>query len=141
MNRKKFVAALALMPAVSLVSCSNPQRENASLLTEAAAKTPISHHVFFWLKNPGSSEDLRQLIAGLRTLKNIEVVKEIRIGIPAQTEQRAVVENSFSVSELLFFENIEAQAIYQSHPIHLQFVENCSHLWEKVVVYDVEEAA
>jgi hypothetical protein len=23
------------------------------------------------------------------------------------------------------------------HPIHMQFVANCEHLWERVVVYDV----
>lgn len=27
------------------------------------------------------------------------------------------------------------QNTYQQHPIHQQFVERCSHLWEKVVVY------
>ncbi|MEC7471585.1 MAG: Dabb family protein, partial [Pseudomonadota bacterium] len=25
---------------------------------------------------------------------------------------------------------------YQTHPLHVKFVEQCSHLWSKVVVYD-----
>ena len=28
------------------------------------------------------------------------------------------------------------QKIYQDHPIHRQFVADCEHLWEKVIVYD-----
>lgn len=34
------------------------------------------------------------------------------------------------------FENVEAQNQYQVHPLHVAFVENCAHLWERVVVYD-----
>jgi len=33
-------------------------------------------------------------------------------------------------------ESVEAQDTYQSHPIHLAFIENYQHLWKKVVVYD-----
>lgn len=103
-------------------------------------KTGVIHHVFFWLKNPGSKEDLEKLLTGLRTLKGIETVRDIRIGVPASTEKREVVDNSYSASELLFFDDLAGQKVYQDHPIHLQFVKDCSHLWEKVVVYDVVDA-
>jgi hypothetical protein len=103
-------------------------------------KTGIIHHVFFWLKNPDSKEDLAKLLAGLRTLKGIETVRDIRIGVPASTEKREVVDNSYSASELLFFDNLAGQKTYQDHPIHLKFVADCSHLWEKVVVYDAVDA-
>ncbi|WP_440906691.1 Dabb family protein (plasmid) [Catenovulum sp. SX2] len=96
----------------------------------------ISHTVFFWLKNPDSIEDRSKLVEGLKTLGQIEQVKAIHIGVPASTEQREVVVNSYQVSELLMFENVEDEKIYQSHPIHQAFVENCSHLWQKVEVYD-----
>jgi hypothetical protein len=33
----------------------------------------VIHHVFFWLKNPGSKDDLAELLTGLNTLKQIEV--------------------------------------------------------------------
>ncbi|HEU0111987.1 MAG TPA: Dabb family protein, partial [Flavisolibacter sp.] len=33
--------------------------------------------------------------------------------------------------------DLEGQKTYQDHPIHKKFVEDCSHLWEKVVVYDM----
>ena len=95
----------------------------------------IRHSVFFWLKNPGSQADRDALIAGLKTLANIETVKGIQIGVPASTEKREVVDNSFDVSEMLLFNDVEGQNSYQSHPIHLKFVKDCEHLWRKVVVY------
>lgn len=97
---------------------------------------PIVHHVFFWLKDPHSEADRKQLIEGIKRLSVIEQVKDYHIGIPASTEQRDVVDNSFSVTEMLIFDNEEDEAIYQNHPIHKKFVETHQHLWSKVLVYD-----
>ena len=94
----------------------------------------IIHHVFFWLKNASSIEDRDQLIEGLKTLGEIETVRNIHIGVPASTEPRPVVETTYSVSELLFFDDLGGQAEYQEHPIHKKFIEHCSHLWERVIV-------
>lgn len=104
--------------------------------TAADAAPRLAHHVFFWLKNPGSRDDLERLLAGLRTLARIESVRAIHIGVPASTEKRAVVDSSFSASELLFFDDVAGQDAYQEHPIHKQFVADCAHLWRRVVVYD-----
>ncbi len=95
------------------------------------------HHVFFWLKQPGSAADRQQLIEGLRTLAAIKEVKQLLIGTPASTEKREVVDNSYDVSELMYFDDVAGQDAYQVHPIHKAFVEKYSHLWEKVVVYDM----
>lgn len=96
----------------------------------------LTHHVFFWLKNPESAADLAKLLEGIRTLAAIETVKSIHVGVPASTEKRAVVESSYHASELLCFDDVEGQSIYQSHPIHQKFVADYSHLWEKVRVFD-----
>lgn len=96
----------------------------------------VSHTVFFWLKNPGSREDRDALIAGLETLAEIDTVKAMRIGMPAATEKRDVVDDGFDVSELLFFDDVAGQNAYQVDPIHKQFVQRCEHLWRKVVVFD-----
>jgi hypothetical protein len=101
-------------------------------------KKSIIHHVFFWLKNPSSKEDLDKLLSGLRTLEKIKMIRQLYIGVPAVTEKRDVVENSYHVSELMLFDGLESQKAYQDHPIHKKFVEDCSHLWEKVIVYDVQ---
>ena len=101
---------------------------------------PLVHHVFFWLKNPGSKEDLAQLVAGIRSLAAIETVRGIHVGVPASTEKRDVVDNSYSASEILFFDDTAGQKTYQDHPLHQKFVAECSHLWSKVVVYDAVPA-
>lgn len=96
----------------------------------------LVHHVFFWLKNPASKEDLGQLLKGLATLAHIETVRGAHFGVPASTEKRDVVDNSYSASEILFFDDALGQKTYQDHPIHSKFVADCSHLWARVVVYD-----
>lgn len=109
----------------------------ASTFAKTMDKKPkLSHHVFFWLKNPNSKEDRDKLIAGLRKLEKIETIRSLQIGIPAATEKRDVVDNSYAVSELMFFDDVAGQNVYQDHPLHKKFIEDCSMLWEKVVVYD-----
>jgi hypothetical protein len=114
--------------------------------TMAAGATPamsapqgskIVHHVFFWLKNAGSAADRDQLVTGLRALAEIPVIRSLEIGVPASTEQRDVVDSSFDVSELMAFDSVADQKIYQDHPIHADFVAKHAHLWRKVIVYDM----
>ena len=93
------------------------------------------HHVYFWLKDPGSPEDRAALVAGLRKLSKAGMIKHFHIGQPAGTD-RDVIETSYAVSWLLLFDTPEDQEAYQTDPIHLQFVKECSPLWSKVVVYD-----
>jgi len=94
------------------------------------------HHVFFWLKNPDSKEDLAKLLEGLKGLRKIETIRQIKIGVPASTEKRDVVDSSYQASELMIFDDLEGQKIYQDHPIHQKFIADCGDLWEKVVVFD-----
>jgi hypothetical protein len=96
----------------------------------------LVHHVFFWLKNPDSKDDLSRLLAGIQTLAQIDTVRGLHVGVAAATEKRAVVESSYSASELLFFDDVEGQNAYQIHPIHQKFIADCSHLWSKVTVFD-----
>ncbi len=127
-NRRKFIttaAAAAISTTAFALPGDRPQ-----------VKTQLAHQVFFWLKNPASATDRDKLIAGLRNLKKIETIRALHIGVPASTEKRDVVDSSFSVSELMFFDDEAGQKIYQDHALHRQFIEGCSHLWEKVIVYD-----
>ena len=97
----------------------------------------IIHHVFFWLNEPDNAAHAAQLKKGLQTLAAIPQVRQLFIGGPASTEKRPVVDNSYQVSELMYFSNLEDQAAYQEHPIHQAFVQQCGHLWSKVLVYDM----
>ena len=126
-TRRTFLASAATLGAAAAVSATSMNIPPIPRLV---------HHVFFWLKKPGSKEDLAQLLAGIRSLARIETVRSIHVGVPASTEKRAVVENSYSASELLTFDDVAGQNAYQVHPLHKKFVADCSHLWSKVVVYD-----
>lgn len=132
LNRKTFLLSGVALAAGTMAS--------AMPAAPAQKKYPVVHHALFWLKNPGSTEDRAKLVAGVKTLSKIKTVKELRVGIVASTEKRDVVDNSWAVSELMFFEDLEGQASYQTDPIHLEFIKNCSHLWDKVIVYDAIEA-
>jgi len=127
-NRRQFLAtatALATAPmAMAQTGDNSPQSK-------------VIHHVFFWLKNPGNQADRAQLMEGLRTLTGVKQVKQLLIGTPARTEQRTVVDSTYDVSELMYFDSAVEQDEYQVDPIHKAFVEKYSHLWEKVIVYDM----
>ena len=92
------------------------------------------HHVFFWLKE-NSEANRSELIEGLKKLSSAQTIRQFHIGIPANTN-RDVIENTYSVSWMLFFDNDADQESYQVDPIHLNFVKECSHLWNKVTVFD-----
>ena len=93
------------------------------------------HHVYFWLNNPENKEDLEKLIAGLQSLSKVSEIASFHIGVPAPTN-REVIDSSYAVSWLNIFNSEEDEKIYQTHPMHLKFIEDCSPLWRKVIVYD-----
>ena len=126
-TRRTFVASAVTLGATAAASAMpNMEKEKKTLV----------HHVFFWLKNPDSKEDLNKLLAGLQTLRKIETIKRIHIGVPASTEKRDVIDASYHASELMFFDDLAGQKTYQDHPIHQKFIADCGHLWDRVVVYD-----
>lgn len=127
-KRREFIATASLLAASPLI---------LGKMTDEKKSSQVVHHVFFWLKNPGSETDKKQLIEGLNTLRAIKEIKQLLIGTPASTVKRDVVDNSFDVSELMYFDSATTQDAYQVHPVHKAFVEKYSHLWERVIVYDM----
>lgn len=132
MGRRNFIAAATTLTA-GAVAGTLP----AQATTE---KKQLVHHVFFWLKNPDSVADRDKLVEGVKSLAKIETIRKLHVGVLASTEKREVVDTSWSVSELMFFDDEAGQKVYQDHPIHQEFIKNYSHLWSKVVVYDAAEA-
>lgn len=126
-TRRTFVASAVTLGASAATS---------AMTMETKDKKQLVHHVFFWLKNADSKEDLAKLLEGLQTLRKIETIRKIHIGVPASTEKRPVVDSSYHASELMFFDDLAGQKVYQDHAIHQKFIADCSHLWDKVIVYD-----
>ena len=129
--RRKFLSVAAALTAGTMAS--------ASPLTAKTDKKQLVHHVFFWLKNPDSIEDRDKLVEGVKTLPKIETIRKIHVGVLASTEKRDVVDTTWQVSELMFFDDTTGQKTYQDHPVHQAFIKNYGHLWAKVLVYDVAE--
>ena len=123
-NRRAFIGTSLLALATTNSFASAP------------AKAPLIHHVFFWLKNPSSNADLEKLIEGISSLKKIETVQEFRIGRPAKTPKRPVIDDSYSVSLYITFNDFPGHDVYQEHAIHKKFIETHGSLWSKVQVYD-----
>ncbi len=126
--RRKFLTTAAAMAAGTAAT--------ALPLNNSKDKKVLIHHVFFWLKNPDSTEDRDKLVEGVKTLGAIESIRQIHVGVLASTEKREVVDTSWQVSELMFFDDEAGQKIYQDHPIHQAFIKNYGHLWSKVLVFD-----
>ncbi|MHA4741607.1 Dabb family protein [Dyadobacter sp. MSC1_007] len=125
-SRRKFLqnAGLASLASVSPLA-AEPERE----------KELFIHHVFFYLKDPNNAQDEAKLLEGLHKLAKVPTIDYVHIGKPAPTS-RSVIVRDYSYSWMCFFKNIIEEEIYQTHPIHLDFIKEYSHLWEKVVVYD-----
>ncbi len=95
------------------------------------------HNVFFWLKNKDNEADRNALLNGIKSLEVIESISQAFVGTPASTN-RPVIDTTYDFAEIMIFEDIAAHDVYQVHPLHTKFIEDCAHLWEKVVIYDVE---
>ena len=122
-----------------LPQCTQPAAEKTAAKVEKqmnqAHPKMLVHHVFFYMAPEATEADKAALRAGIETLTKIEALSQWHLGVAAPTD-RPVIERGYTFSWLTIFENGEAEAAYQQHPTHLEFIKNCSHLWSKVVVYD-----
>jgi Tfp pilus assembly protein PilO len=128
-SRRRFISdtGKAAMAGTLIFAANIPQQKEM--------KNIFVHHVYFWLKNTGNAEDLSKLLAGLKKLSTVKTIKQFHVGKPASTS-REVIDGSYAVSWLTLFDSKTDQDSYQTDPIHLKFIEECSSLWSKVIVYD-----
>ncbi len=131
-NRRSFIKKAAA--GLSLAGLL-PLSKNA-MAGEVKITSALVHHVFFWLKEPKNEAHRKQFEKAMEALLKVETITMSHVGKPAATEERGVVDNSYTYSYLVMFDTLEDQLIYQKHPLHLKFIEENSYLWDKVVVYD-----
>ena len=131
-NRRTFIKKTAAGVAMAGLL---PLSKN-TMAGEVKITGALIHHVFFWLKEPKNEDHKKQLVKALNELLKVETIRMSHIGFPAGTASRDVVDHSYSVSYMVMFDDQAGQDAYQIHPLHTKFVEQNSHLWSKVVVYD-----
>lgn len=96
----------------------------------------FAHTVYFWFNNPDNQADRDLFETSLQKfLDNSKYAKTNFIGTPPKAT-REVVDGSFTYSLIVTFESAEAQEGYQKEQAHLTFIDECKHLWKKVIVYD-----
>lgn len=91
------------------------------------------HSVYFWLKP--TETDHAAFRAGVESLGAIDTVRAIYVGQPATTD-RPVIDRSYSFALTVVFDDLAGHDVYQDHPIHLDFVKNFGHCWDRVQIYD-----
>ena len=95
----------------------------------------LAHVVFFWMKSTVTEDQKKTFEGGLEKLGTSPTIQKYQWGKPAPSD-REVVDDSFDYSWIVYFANREDEKAYQDEPIHHEFVEKYSDLWEKVIVYD-----
>lgn len=108
--------------------------------TSEPAPTPevqpgFIHAVYFWLKKDNPELLKEFLEEGLPKLANVPSIQSVAWG-PAGGAPREVVDNSYDLAWIVDFASAEDEAKYQVDPLHVEFVEKYSPLFEKVKVYD-----
>ncbi len=131
-NRRTFIKKAA----TGIAAASLLPLLKKSMAGEVKITGALVHHVYFWLNEPKNESHKNQLVKALNDLLKVETIRLSHIGFPAGTESRDVVDHSYSVSYMVMFDDQAGQDAYQVHPLHVKFVEENSHLWNKVVVYD-----
>lgn len=96
------------------------------------------HTVYFWLKPEAATGACEALLRDCRDLLGrIPGLLAFDAGRPAQTP-RDVVDNTYSVGLLTAFADRQAHDAYQTHPLHLKFIEKHKASWQRVQVYDFQ---
>ena len=98
----------------------------------------IQHDVYFSLKQETSQERVEAFKEGLKSLLTIDLLVHGKLGFPADTEDRPVVQKNYDFALYTLFNSIEDHDAYQVHEIHAKFIANFKDLWEEVRVFDSE---
>ena len=98
------------------------------------------HVVFFWIPPAAPASARMQLAEDCRTmLAKIPTLTSIEVGRPAMTP-RDVVDNSYDVALLTTFADSAGHDVYQTHPLHLEFIARNKGTFGRVQIYDFDTA-
>lgn len=130
MKRRNFLMSTALLgTSLTAASCSSSS-------SKTDEKNTIVHSVYFWLNKDLSNQEVEDFKGFFDALKKIPNIKSLEVAIPANTNPRDVVDNSFSYHLIVKFDTMDAINVYETHPIHLDAIEKFKHNWVKVEVKD-----
>lgn len=105
-------------------------------MAETSPSRPLVHNVYFNLKE-GTPENIRALTEAChKYLDNHEGVIYFAAGPVVEELSRPVNQKDFHVCLCVAFKDKAAHDAYQTHPRHLQFIEENKATWGGVRVFD-----
>lgn len=97
------------------------------------------HLVHFYLKDENKDSETRaQFEKALAAVCEIPVATSSNWGVPAKVAERPVVDSAWDYNLVSYFNDISDHDAYQAHEVHVAFINDNKHLWEKVLVIDSE---
>lgn len=137
MNRRYFFGIGVLGLSLGIIPFSSLKASKKSSKAHNMNNI-IQHQVYFWLKPELTELEEKDFLNFFKVLKTVPGIKTFTVGRPAPTNPRDVVDNSFSYSITVTFENMDAINTYETHPIHTQAAQKYSKYWTRVQVRDTE---
>ena len=98
----------------------------------------LVHTVIFWLRKDLSEDQKVVFTNEVKILGEIPSVENFHLGTPAPTPKRPVIEDSYDYAITVVLKDMNAHDDYQVDPIHLDFINKCKDMWERVVIYDAD---
>lgn len=100
------------------------------------------HSVLFWLRKDLSADERATFADEIKRLGQIHYLERGFVGIPANTPDRPVTDNTFDYATSFHFKSLEDHEFYQTRSEHhARFVARCKTYWERVVVHDLAPGA
>lgn len=97
----------------------------------------FTHVVMFWLKPGMTTDDVADFETKLRALTMIPSVVYGTVGTPAATD-RPIIDRTYNYGLMVAFKDLAGHDVYQSHPVHDAFRNDCGKFFDRVVIYDYE---
>src|SRR5688500_9949087 len=98
----------------------------------------LVHTVYFWLRPDLTAQQRADFRKVRKSPGAIKAVAKIYVGVPAKTEKRPIIDDSYSVALTVLCKDLAAHDAYQVDPIHLAFIAQCKAFWTRVQIYDAE---
>ena len=101
-----------------------------------SAEQLITHVVVVWVNDDVSDQQISKIIEEAQILRSINVVQDLKIGRPVESE-RAIVDDSFSFALSVTFKNSADMQAYSIDETHIAYVKSAlKPVLKKIVVYD-----
>jgi hypothetical protein len=104
----------------------------------SAAAPKVVHNVFFTLHDSSAAARLRLVESCKKYLSGHPGEVYFSAGVLCESLARPVNDREFDVGLHVVFRSMADHDAYQTHPRHLQFIEENKPTWKKVRVFDSE---